>query len=565
MDGNSRRGGLPRMTGPVVLGGVLLLFLALASRMPSLPGPHYDELYNVSQATEFVLGLPLTTPWSVSFGGRDWPIAMRQPYDINTFIIYVGIGALKVFGVKVAGLRITGVLTAALLLFLFYKLWRLWFSEPVALVSVVLAAASPAVLIWGRTAFFTDLFFSLVFAHLSLLCASLWYKKGDVRMFYAACFLCAFELNISVRGLAHVVAYPVAFFLLVPRSRWPRWGQILRGAGAGVLAAVVPLGLNAAAGWPSAVSLLGGLSSPTVGGVDNWNILNNVAIRCGQFSAVLRGVWPTESIGGTAVPNPVILPVFLAAAAACLLDLFSKRSPPRPILKLVLFLPAGMLFLTGFTPSNLGPIHLMAVWPYPALILGIVLGSLMSGEWTAGRPERWRRMGKIGAAAVFAALLAFEGRVIGDYFRTLSKTGGDGYWSDSVYELARYLDAEKINQPICLTWGIGMNVYFLTEGRVHPIEGHRCRLGGNLTLRDRYVRWVKEPGHHFVSITPDFESQGVTYGYYKLFDDVLAGLGKRKVVVKTIKTRRGQDWFFVCRVEDEPPPARSRGTRGANE
>ncbi|HRY29538.1 MAG TPA: glycosyltransferase family 39 protein [Elusimicrobiota bacterium] len=534
----------------VFLLGTLLVFFAVAGRSLHLPGLYYDEVYNSRHAMEFVSGLPLTTPWSVNFRGMDWPLASQQPYDINTVDVYAGILAMKIFGVSVAGIRTAGVLTAGLLLVLFYALWRVWFSKTIAVVSVILAAMSPTILILSRFAFYEDLFFSLIFAHLSLLCASLWYKKDDLRMFYAACFFCAFELNVSMRGLAYVASFPAAFFLFVPKARRPRFSKILIGLGVGVLAALIPLALNAAAGGTSAAFLLGSLFSPTMDGVNNCSVLSNLAVRGVQFSEMLRGVGPTESIGGTAVPNPVILPVFLAAAAACLLDLFSKRSPPRPILKLVLFLPAGMLFLTGFTPSNLGPIHLMAVWPYPALILGIVLGSLMSGEWTAGRPERWRRMGKIGAAAVFAALLAFEGRVIGDYFRTLSKTGGDGYWSDSVYELARYLDAEKINQPICLTWGIGMNVYFLTEGRVHPIEGHRCRLGGNLTLRDRYVRWVKEPGHHFVSITPDFESQGVTYGYYKLFDDVLAGLGKRKVVVKTIKTRRGQDWFFVCRVED---------------
>ncbi len=135
------------------------------------------------------------------------------------------------------------------------------------------------------------------------------------------------------------------------------------------------------------------------------------------------------------------------------------------------------LFLALFfflTDLRVSEHHLITLVP-PAVIVTVLACCILQTRF------HWGKFATGGIALVYAGsalywqIAAIQG---------LHRTRGVGPWSNGIYTLARQLVDKYPGRDIkALDWGLGFNLYVLTDGRLHPLEIYSENL---------HVPWIDE-------------------------------------------------------------------------
>jgi hypothetical protein len=137
-------------------------------------------------------------------------------------------------------------------------------------------------------------------------------------------------------------------------------------------------------------------------------------------------------------------------------------------LALLLILVVAIVAQSALMAMGRGADHLLIVWPWPQALVAAALFSL----WDAAR-QRFSPY-RAGLAAALAlsgvVLVGAELATTVGYHRALAASGGGGYFSDAINELAADLEREDTSRVVALDWGFKRNLQILTQGRLNPVE-----------------------------------------------------------------------------------------------
>ncbi len=539
----------------------LALFLGLALHQLSLPGLHYDEAREAGvNALQLVRGLPVEAfrDATLEIAGYAFPL-MVQDY-IGALNVYLVVPFLAFGGVNVIALRLLPVVTAALTLVLTYRLADRLAGRVAAGTAALLLAVNPSFVFWSRQGIFVTNITALlaVAAAMLALRAARHRRPAD---WLALGFVCGLGLwakllfawaigaglAVALMGLVsrrpaegvrggpaavHIAPSPLGGMAWLRQALRPALGM------AGLLAGVAPLlAFNLQTGG-TLISIFSNLERSYYG-VNNADFLPNLGRRASQLWALLDGehLW---YLGG-AIPNQLAPWLAIALLTSALIAWAAQR--PRR-LELITPLAGSLLFValyvaqSSFTVSDLFITHYATGLPFLFLIAGLAASVLA------------QVMGRHGVALALALTLIWAGSdLVTDvrYHQVLRFTGGHGTHSDAIYALAGHLIKQPEQPVVALDWGIAAPVYFLTAGKVNPVElfGYERLDAPDPGFEGRLLPYLERSETAYLFRSGD---DTIFQGRRRALKELALRMGRRFVREITIRERTQRAAFSVMRV-----------------
>lgn len=555
------------------------IFVGIAAHQWRLPGLYNDEAYDVVPAMQLLLGQPVDLNRGVGLHlfGHDFPLMISDYQGVSS--MYTVLPLFALFGPGVGPVRAMTIGFGVIAIVLAYLLGRRLYSRPVGLIAALLLATSPSFIFWSRLGVYVVS--QVVPLSLgALLCCLRWHDTRRSRWLALAGLLAGIGLSTKVLFIwfiAGAAASGVMVWLVnwwwpldaqgqsLPRRRLrarlrephairPR--DLLAGAAGFLLGAAPLIGYNLASA--GTLKVLRANLGQTEKGVDNTNVLGNLAGRFNAFKTVLEGSY-FWFLGET---HANLLPLGLFIGAALALVLLLWRVPDyRRYRAATLFLGTftlAILVESSVTVSGLEATHLLILLPLPFLLIGAALALL--GQWLAAKVEGHALTGTLAAALLALVILAptVGGNLLIDahYHQALAKTGGKASFSSSIYYLADYLDTPHedpfdYHRPYALDWGIKYNVELLTAGRVQPQEIY----GQGRTLSPDFAatveRLIQDPNALYIAHRIDGPNIPAAFpDRTREFFSIVQAHGKRLIPIKTIMESDGAPLFYVYTVRD---------------
>jgi hypothetical protein len=517
--------------------------LALVGRHLEVPGLYYDEVIQAEPAVQFLAddGRPSQIPGARTirlFGG--WFPVMIQPY----------MGALKsqalmptfaAFGATAVSLRLT-TLVWSLAGLLLAMLWtREVLGTRVALVAAALLAVDPSFLWisrhdWGSIA----LGFLFRCGGLYLVTTG-WTRRTAWRLFAGGlCFGLGvynkidFAVFVAGAGLALVIARPRVVSEAV-RSRGLR---------------PLPAALGFLLGAGPMIAAGGAIFSATqnvvrrqIGGSGDWSekFHTLVAMLDGSYfhKLMLTGGSFERMFEAPGASTGLFLVAFLACGVALGFQLWRDRQrgeldPAKAFVWLATLAIALGLFLT---PRTVRIHHTLNLYPFPQLVVAIVLVRLWEGA-PGGAPARCLR--RAAALAALCAILAGSLHVNFRTFETVRKSGGKGRWSDALGDFAVELASQPGTVAVSLDWGFDGPLRFAARdlAAVEPIwEMRKAHLLG------RTWRFVGTPQNVYLV----FEEDLAVFDFGPQFLAMVRDMAPGSVSIRRHLDREGDLAFLSVR------------------
>lgn len=575
----------------------IVAYVLLASCQLSLPGLNDDEALDAVPGMQVVLGQRVDSFATIRAVGLDWPL-MLMPY-VGCTTTYLLMAAFAAFGVSLEVLRLANIALGIVALLLVWGFLRDLLDMRIATLSVWLLAVRPTFVYWTRMGAYVSLPLLPISIGTTWM---LWRWRNDRRWFHLAIagLLVGFGLTTKLLFVWYVGSLGIAWLLLSPwvgggaglrRWAWP-WQQ----SGARVWIATAMMGLLGAA--PLLIYnlrdlgtlrlLLRNLHQTELYGVNNLDLVANVrTVFLHDLRELLDGSWFANAIGELHA-DPAAVPAL--AASLGLLVVLAVRGKLRYSwrrLALLLTMMVAVVAQSAVTVSSLGANHLLIVWPVPQALVATAIVALAdtlrpsagtSSEHCSTPPERASaphasgrstvlplqsesgtslsggRVGPLSRSAVCTivlglGLLASEVRSSVGYQGALSRTGGTGHYSDTIYSLASDLDAPDSLTPVLMDWGFRRSLQLLTKGRLDPEEAVAYTNQPGADYRGRLSRRVEQAPALYLFHDPRHTAFA---GHWDVFEDVAYGQRLEPVLWKSYRQRDGQPVYHVYALEPAP-------------
>ena len=133
----------------------------------------------------------------------------------------------------------------------------------------------------------------------------------------------------------------------------------------------------------------------------------------------------------------------------------------------------------------------------------------------------------------------------------MGKTGGSGRFSDAIYKLADYLDAEHIAEPIALDWGITAQTRVLTNDRVRPREIFGFSVEPTDEFRQQARSLLKDPTRRYIVLwSGDGTNAGfAVYNRRREFTRLANDMGRQVVETFIAHERSGLPVYVVLQAK----------------
>lgn len=551
------------------LGLVLALFFALSLYQLHLPGLYYDEAADAVPAMQLLYGqrVELVRDSGLQLGSVTLPVmVMDYVGAVNTYLL---LPFFKIMGVSVFALRSMTIAMGAATLILTYLLTRKLINKRVAFMSVLLLAAHPSFVFYGRQGVHVSSIM-VVAALGSLLAFAHWRGSGSPYWLWTGALLLGLGLSAKVLFLWFILALSAIYAMwqaaerLRPRplvdpapesaldlrqgleGQWAHVGWSLRGtmkvAGIWVVGAMsfavgawMPIYYNYRT--QGTLEALLQNARVTSHGIDNLNVVQNLAARAESFRALLDGghFW---FLGGLFSFEPfpwVFAASTVVAGGGSLFWTQGRRYGKTAWLFLGLIL---LVFVqSAFTISGIWPTHLFILLPFVALL--IALAAAMISDVA---PPRLNRLLPLSAVVMLVA-----GSLYVDYryHHALSESGGRLAQSDAIYQLAEYLDERQSVEPAAMDWGIKTSVQILTQGRANPIEIFGYSRQPDEGFGHRLYSLLADPDRLYVFHGP----QATSFPRYDAFLAMVNRLERSAVLEYTAAERNGAPVYLVYKVQ----------------
>lgn len=455
----------------------LVLYSAAGWYQLDLPGLYYDEALDAVPAMQFLQGQPLETEATVDLGGRSWPL-MLMPY-VGSTTTYLSMVAFALLGPGATALRLANWLVGLVALVLSWGFLREYLDERVAALSTLLLAANPTFVFWTRMGAFVSLPM-LPLAIGTVWALYRWYRRGQGVYLILAGLLMGLGITTKLLFAWLMIGLGAAWLLLSPFLRpgrgWRAWLWPLElGTWQSWLGGLLAFGLGLS---PVLIYNLRGLGTVQFV-VNTFNRERPLADTAGLLSTMLQvarrdfgylldGGWFGTRLGERQV-NRIAAPAFAAGLAVLVgLGIAGRLSYSAKKLALLLILMVAVVVQSALMAMGRGADHLLIAWPWPQALVAAALFSL----WDSARQRFPQQRAGLAVALALAGfvLVGAELATTMGYHRALAASGGGGYFSDAIDDLAADLLREDAPRVVALDWGFKRNLQILTEGRVNPEE-----------------------------------------------------------------------------------------------
>jgi hypothetical protein len=524
-----------------------------------LPGLHYDEVNFANAALGDVDGSFIA--WKVRLFGNDIPLMIMDYIGALKSALYAPI--FRIFGTGPRTVRLPAVGIGAITLLFAYALLKRMFDARVALAGLFLFATDPSFIFanrldWGPVSLMLALELS------SLYCLRRWMSEGNRFHLAASGFL----LGIGVYNKIIFLWYVAALWICVPLFFRNEFRQLLNRRNLACFLSPFLLGClpliafniavpggtfrnEKALTRPSAESLRHryALFRSTLDGRAVYYFLNQQDLAdtagagetpgSGKMDRFIDRLAGFRWIRRTLTPYAFAGSALWILAAWCAGRLRWKRE--------ILFVMIQTILIAGFiclSPKATGSHHVLLLYPF--LFAAIAYAVCELGRWQA----RAGTGGRIAVAACAAVLLWPQLVIDARYLGSFVKKGGVGVWSDAIYELWSFAQANPDRNLVLMDWGFNTQLTLLSAGRARK-EEFVCE---SRNLEDCLESLMTPTTSYLVFHAPPFESVPV----YDAYKRVLARRRLRNRAVKTFYQRDGRPVYMVCAIappsETDAPP-----------
>jgi hypothetical protein len=537
------------------------LYLALGFYQLELPGLQYDEAADAVPAIDMLGGQPPSCDGTIVFFGRQWPLMMRP--HIGPTSTYLAFVAFALGGVSIGSLRVSQLLLGALTLVLYWTLARRWFGILTAALAVSMLATAPPFVWWSRGGINWTLPL-LPLALGMLLALTLHWRTHRTRPLLLAAGLFGAGVTTKILFVWLVPALVLwALIVLGPTGLRREVARLGGGRMAGVVLAALgglaPLLLYNLMTGGATLRHVAGNSRHTLYGHDNLDFVHNLNVVTRDFLRTMQGntgQFPSPVGGGA---GGLLLVVGLGVLIAeCL---HGRRRLRVPVgggeraaddgLRARLFLVLAMvtiLPLSTVSTSGIGATYLFILLPLAWLVVAVALRDVgrVLARWSPARLAAALALVTVVPAAFVVAQHVAANRTVHRY---LAATGGTGFWSDAVVQLAAELKTEyRDHVPIAMDWGFERSVTFLTHGRVRMREAFEYATSPSASYDRTCWLLLSEPANLYVFHAPE---ETAFRGRFEVLAEVAARRGTKLRVIETLAQRDGRPNIVLVVADDE--------------
>jgi hypothetical protein len=561
----NRPGGATASGWRIVAVSALLLYLGLALHQLDLPGFNYDEALDAAPAVQTVLGQRVDGAYTITLGGRSWPLMVSQYLGPTT--TYLLAAAFSILGISAVSVRAAGVFVGLISLLLSWGFLREYLDERAAALSVLLLAISPGFVFWSRLIAWVH-FPMMPIAIATIWLLFRWYSRRLRRYFVMAAFCLGWGMQTHIMFLLVGGGLGLAWLLLSPwlgtGRGWRRWlwpwqitGTRVWALGAlALLIGASPLLIyNLQAG--GTIQYAGGrFASGESGKFRSWHdLVDTIPVAFRSLGALLGGGWFASRMGGRH-QNLLALPAF-GLALALIAWLGARRRLSYGLLRIAFcaILVLSAVLLRTLIEGADGIHHLLLVWPLPQALLAVSVLSLSDSlrrdpRLESSIPRKQQVLGLGALVLIAACLTGAEAWTTLASHRTLAQTRGVGFFSDAISSLAHDLEQPGAPQSIAMDWGFRRNLQVLTQNRVDPPE---------------WFTYSRPPGPEFEGYVRDLISRypGALYlfhvpgytafpGHWAIFEEVAYRHHLSPVLWKTYYQGNGEPIYQVYTLKPTP-------------
>ncbi len=577
-----------RVVRHVPLALAIVIFLAFSLHQLHLPGFYYDEALDLAPMLDVMRGERPEVLRDIGVGR--FPVMLLD--YMGSLGGYLTIPFMWLFGPGYVAARAQPIFFSCITIALAWLLARRWFGYGVAAATALLLAVNPSFIWFSRQGIsVTSVMTVFSIGSLLLLDEVIRRESQKPRTKSRGLVLDSWLLALSSGILIGLGLWAKLLFLrwvivlivigavfLLTRSRTARRIQSQRAhlralapaltfTLAGVLIGALPLIYYNLAGlirdgqaW-TVTLLLDSLTRPTQQfGVDNLNFFHNIQKAIDDARVFVDGSYfwyngiPFSNI--YAVPA-LILGAIVGGVLAIVrsrglsdlpLDQQGQRDQARRFFAILASI-ATLVVLGAFTVSGLWSTHQFIMLPLPQLVVACaavwLAESIVHAIFARTQHEMRNAQYAILAGGMVCLILALpfarDVWVSEQHHATLARTGGSGRFSDAVYKLATWLDANDVHQPVALDWGIEKNVRVLTADRVRPVEIFGFSAQADEGFRQRATEMLQDPTRRYIVLWERF----AVYNRRQDFTEIANRMGRQVVETFIAHERSGLPVYVV--------------------
>lgn len=444
----------------VVLLILILLYLILEISQIKLPGLFCDEALEAAGTLQIMKHIKGPLLPSIRIFGRYFPL-MRFEYH-GAVESYFTLPFFLLFGVNVISLRLMPISFGVLTLVFTYLFAKRFFNQKVALFTILLLVINPSFIL--GTKFGNDNGSIIQMMSIgALLSFLMWHRKKKNILFCTGMFLLGLGLTTRIWFLWFIVALFIASIIFIKdikemilKNKLNYFILLLVGIMAFCLGAFLIICYNLTDNFTTIRYIINHFTQSKLG-VNNFDYLNNFLKRIQDLTVLLNGRW--FCISG----NQLYPWLFISCLIWLVFSILFRRKTyldKRKILFLLLLV--FFIFLQSpFTLSSFGGTHLLILFPFLQLILAVALIDIVNFF-----KERKKFIAII--LGIFLIPILTDLNVIMNHYFYYNKTGGEGNYSDAIYQLAGWLKEKGTFRPLAMDWGLYYNLIVITDAKVIP-------------------------------------------------------------------------------------------------
>jgi 4-amino-4-deoxy-L-arabinose transferase-like glycosyltransferase len=537
------------------LGFGIYLFFSLAHL--SLPGLQYDEVLFTNAALGDVDGT--FVDWKIRVFHRTIPLMLMSYIGALKALIYAPI--FRFIGMNALTARLPVVLLGLASLILTYALLRRMLGTRTALVTLILLAADPSFIFsvkldWGPVALM------MVLKAASLYLLWRWLEGGNKGFLLAGSFLLGLGVYDKITFTWYVVglliALPCCFWReLKSRMNWremslsmlafaigcsplivfnlTHWMQTFHGHG-------ITIGR-----WGESLSYRYNLFCTTLGGGAVYDFVNHLDV--GNYTALAQKGHTggldafLSALAGLPLRSTLMPQLFvLSLMGLLLLWLFKRLASARAIAFFLIQFAVAVVF-NYLSDEATGPHHTIMVYPIPHILIGYCLMELIRLGEARGRLIKLGLM--FSSCFCLIALVISQVVIDARYVWSFQVKGGVRYWSDAIYELARYADSRPDKNYLLMDWGFNSQLLLLSRGKIHKEESYfSIKDARDDEKLDRMQSYLRLPSSLLVFHAPPFE----TFPLLEIFEKSARRTGLLVNQVKTFHQRDGAPVYYIYEI-----------------
>ncbi|MCS7055975.1 MAG: glycosyltransferase family 39 protein [Thermoflexales bacterium] len=579
-----------RIARYIPLAAALVIFLVFSLHQLHLPGFYYDEALDLAPMLDVMSGRPPELLRGIGVGR--FPVMLLD--YMGSLGGYLTLPFMGLFGPGYVAARAQPIFFSCVTIVLAWLLARRWFGYGVAGVAVLLLAVNPSFIWFSRQGIsVTSVMTVFSIGALLLLDEVIRIESGEsadvthatrVRgrvLALIAGVLIGLGLWAKLLFLRWMIVLVIigALFLLT-RSRAARRIQGQRehliALAPALLCVVIGITIGASPliyynlvgllrdgqAWTITL-LLDSLTRPTQQfGVNNLDFFHNIRKAVDDARVFVDGSYFWYN--GIPFSNVYAVPTLIGSAIVGggmaiirgrgLGDLQPAQQGKRDEARRFFAILAGiatLVVLGAFTVSGLWSTHQFIMLPLPQLVVActavwlaesITNRAIGRGATESGERYPLRTLASLALVALLLGLpFSRDIWVNEQHHATLARTGGSGRFSDAIYKLADWLDANGVHQPVALDWGIEKNLRVLTADRVRPVEIFGFSEQADEGFRRRAAEMLQDPSRRYIVLWERF----AVYNRRQDFTEIANRMGRQVVETFIAHEKSGLPVYVV--------------------